>query len=316
MSTASQQSTQHILMVRPVHFRKNEQTAGNNHYQKESEHDDVLDRALAEFDGMVDALRAHGVQVTVVEDDPSTDTPDALFPNNWVSFHDDGKVGLYPMFAENRRLERREEILHDLVHQQGFEMTEVVDFTEFESHGVFLEGTGSIVLDRVHNKAYAALSARTDKEAFVHFCEAFGMEGIVFEAFQTVEDERLPIYHTNVMMAIGTSWAAVCLACMDHPEDQALVKSNLEADGLAVVELSEDQINQFAGNMLEVKGSDGQTLIVMSRRAHQSLDADQRALLETFGTIVSPDLDVIETCGGGSARCMMAEVHLPQPTHA
>ena len=192
-------------MVRPATFRKNEETASNNHYQKDADVDDVHDAALTEFDRMVDGLREQGVNVLVVDDDPSTDTPDALFPNNWVSFHADGKVGLYPMFAPNRRNERREDVLHDLVHAHGFDIDEIVDFTEFESHDAFLEGTGSMVLDHIHGKAYGALSPRTDKAAFEQWCEAMEMDGIVFGAFQSVDGERKPIYHTNVMMAVGTS---------------------------------------------------------------------------------------------------------------
>ena len=307
------QSTCHILMVRPATFRKNEETAGNNHYQKDAQIDDVHQAALDEFDGMVDDLRGRGVNVMVVEDDPTTDTPDALFPNNWVSFHADGRVGLYPMFAPNRRLERREDILHDLVHVNGFDMDEIVDFTEFEGHGAFLEGTGSMVLDRMHGKAYAALSPRTDRDAFAHWCESMDLEGVVFEANQTVEGARMPIYHTNVMMAVGTGWAAVCLDAIDHPDDRALVMESLEDDGLTIVDLAEDQINRFAGNMLEVATDQGDKLIVMSSRAHDALTDDQRDTLGNFGTLVHNDLHHIETCGGGSARCMMAEVHLPRP---
>ena len=307
------QSTCHILMVRPATFRKNEETAGNNHYQQDAQIDDVHQAALDEFDGMVDDLRERGVNVMVVEDDPTTDTPDALFPNNWVSFHADGRVGLYPMFAPNRRLERREDILHDLVHVHGFDMDEIVDFTEFEDHDAFLEGTGSMVLDRMHGKAYAALSPRTDGDAFAHWCESMDLEGVIFEANQTVGDARMPIYHTNVMMAVGTGWAAVCLDAIDHPDDRALVLDSLQDDGLTVVDLSEDQINRFAGNMLEVATDQGDQLIVMSSRAYHALTDDQRATLEKFGTLVHNDLHHIETCGGGSARCMMAEVHLPRP---
>ena len=307
------QSTCHILMVRPATFRKNEETAGNNHYQHDAQIDDVHQAALDEFDGMVDDLRERGVNVMVVEDDPTTDTPDALFPNNWVSFHADGRVGLYPMFAPNRRLERREDILHDLVHVHGFDMDEIVDFTEFEDHDAFLEGTGSMVLDRMHGKAYAALSPRTDGDAFAHWCESMDLEGVIFEANQTVGDARMPIYHTNVMMAVGTGWAAVCLDAIDHPDDRALVLDSLQDDGLTVVDLSEDQINRFAGNMLEVATDQGDQLIVMSSRAYHALTDDQRATLEKFGTLVHNDLHHIETCGGGSARCMMAEVHLPRP---
>ena len=310
------QSTCHILMVRPATFRKNEETAGNNHYQKDAQIDDVHQAALDEFDGMVDDLRGRGVNVIVVEDDPTTDTPDALFPNNWVSFHADGRVGLYPMFAPNRRLERREDILHDLVHVNGFDMDEIVDFTEFEGHGAFLEGTGSMVLDRMHGKAYAALSPRTDRDAFAHWCESMDLEGVVFEANQTVEGARMPIYHTNVMMAVGTGWAAVCLDAIDHPDDRALVIESLEDDGLTVVDLAEDQINRFAGNILEVATDQGDKLIVMSSRAHDALTDDQRDTLGNFGTLVHNDLHHIETCGGGSARCMMAEVHLPLPAQS
>ena len=307
------QSTCHILMVRPATFRKNEETAGNNHYQQDAQIDDVHQAALDEFDGMVNDLRERGVHVMVVEDDPSTDTPDALFPNNWVSFHADGRVGLYPMFAPNRRLERREDILHDLVHVHGFDMDEIVDFTEFEGHDAFLEGTGSMVLDRVHGKAYAALSPRTDRDAFAHWCESMDLEGVIFEANQTVGEARKPIYHTNVMMAVGTGWAAVCLDSIDHQEDRALVLESLQEDGLTVVDLTEDQINRFAGNMLEVATDQGDKLIVMSSRAHDALTDDQLTTLGKFGTLVHNDLHHIETCGGGSARCMMAEVHLPCP---
>ena len=311
-----QQSTSHIMMVRPATFRKNEETAGNNHYQKDADVEDVHQQALDEFDGMVDDLRARGVDVIVVEDDPSTDTPDALFPNNWVSFHADGRVGLYPMFAPNRRLERREDILHDLVQSQGFDLDEIVDFTEFEAHEAYLEGTGSMVLDRIHGKAYAALSPRTDRNAFEQWCESMDVEGVVFEAMQTVGEDRLPIYHTNVMMAIGTGWAAVCLDCLDHADDRILLRDSLEADGLTVIPLSEAQINRFAGNMLEVQTRAGDKLIVMSQNAYDALNEDQRATLGQFGTLVHNDLNTIETCGGGSARCMMAEIHLPRTEEA
>ena len=172
-------------------------------------------------------------------------------------------------------------------------------------------GIGSMVLDRIHGKAYAALSPRTDRDAFEQWCEAMDLEGVVFEAFQSVGDARKAIYHTNVMMAIGTGWAAVCLDCVDHPEDRKLLEESLSEDGLAVVPLTEDQINHFAGNMLEVQTTQGETLIVMSQAAFDVLTPAQRETLGQFGTLVHNDLNTIETCGGGSARCMMAEVHLP-----
>jgi hypothetical protein len=312
----SKQSTQNILMVRPSAFRMNEETAGNNYYQRVLDNlssEEVIDLALDEFDNMVDTLRSEGVNIHVVEDLPETDTPDAIFPNNWVSFHSDGKVGLYPMFAKNRRTERREDILLDLEHKDGYKVEEIIDFTEFEAHNVFLEGTGSIVLDRTNKKAYAALSPRTDRIAFEQFCDAFDYDGVVFESLQSVGDKRENIYHTNVMMCIGTGWATVCLDSVDHPEDKELLENSLKADGLKVIPLSEDAISRFAGNMLEVASTlDNTPRIVMSKSAFEALDTTQIEALSIFGKIIPIPLDVIEACGGGSARCMMAEIHLPK----
>tara|TARA_B100000780_G_scaffold73414_1_gene49273 strand:- start:2361 stop:3305 length:945 start_codon:yes stop_codon:yes gene_type:complete len=312
----SKQNTQNILMIRPSAFRMNEETAGNNFYQKTlqgSSAEEVIDLALEEFDNMVDTLRLEGVNVYVVEDLPETDTPDALFPNNWISFHFDGKIGLYPMFAKNRRMERREDILIDLEHKEGFQVKEIIDFTEFEDHNVFLEGTGSIVIDHKNRKAYAAISPRTDRAAFGQFCEAFDYDGVVFESLQNVGDQRKQIYHTNVMMCIGSGWATVCLDSVDHPEDRELLESSLINDGLKIVTLSEEQISRFAGNMLEVASTHDETpRIVMSKSAYEALDATQLDTLSHFGKVISIPLDVIEACGGGSARCMMAEIHLPK----
>ncbi|MBM72171.1 MAG: amidinotransferase [Crocinitomicaceae bacterium] len=309
------QNTSNILMIRPAAFRMNEETASNNYYQKvlNNSPEDIMDKAIEEFDQMVDTLRSKGVNVIVFEDNPETDTPDCLFPNNWISFHSDSRVGLYPMYAPNRREERREDIIVDLQHVYNFQINEVVDFTEFEDHNVYLEGTGSIVLDRINKKAYATLSPRTDKVAFEKFCEAMNYEGIVFESMQSVGDSREQIYHTNVMMCIGTGWATVCLDSIDHPEDKALLKNSLEEDGLEVIALSEDQIAHFAGNMLEVGSTtDENPIIVMSSSAFNSLNSDQKDILEKYGKLVHVTLDFIEACGGGSARCMMAEIHLPK----
>jgi len=308
------QRTTNILMVRPSAFRMNEETADNNYYQKVLDNlspEDVIDSALEEFDNMVEILTAEGVNVIVVEDDPDTDTPDAIFPNNWISFHSDGRVALYPMFAPNRRTERREDIILDLQHNQGFEVKEIVDFTEFEEHNTFLEGTGSIVLDRANHKAYAAISPRTDKVAFAQFCEAFNYDGIVFDSLQSVDNKRESIYHTNVMMCVGTGWATVCLDSLDHEEDVSLVRESLEENNIEIIPLSEDQISHFAGNMLEVASTnDDEARIVMSTSALKALNPDQIQKLSSYGKIVSIPLDVIEACGGGSARCMMAEIHL------
>lgn len=310
------QTTSHLVMIRPATFRKNEETATNNLYQREIQglsDEEVLDRALAEFDGLVEALREAGAEVHVVEADPEVDAPDALFPNNWISFHADGRVGLYPMFAANRRAERREDVVFDL-ELRGFGVDEVVDFTEFETHEVFLEGTGSMVLDRVNRRAYAALSERTHLDALAAFCETFDFEGIPFTANQDGPERRSPIYHTNVMMSVGSAFAAVCWDCIDDVEEREMVREALTADGKQCVGLTEDQINHFAGNMLEVRAADGSPLIVMSSQAFHALTEAQRNTLAGFGRIVHAPLDTIETCGGGSARCMLAENFLPQTT--
>ena len=306
-------------MIRPAAFRMNEETARNNYYQKVLDNlssEEVVDKAIEEFDAMVETLRSEGVNVIVFEDNPDTDTPDCLFPNNWISFHSaesKGRVGLYPMFALNRREERREDVIVDLQHIHNFKIDEVVDFTEFEAHNVFLEGTGSIVLDRTNRKAYAAISPRTDRVAFEQFCETLDYEGVVFESMQTVGDKREQIYHTNVMMCIGNGWATVCLDSLDHTEDKSLVKDSLESDGVKVITLSEGQISRFAGNMLEVASSlDDKARIVMSASAFSALNEEQKSTLSTFGKLIPIPLDVIEACGGGSARCMMAEIHLPK----
>jgi hypothetical protein len=308
------QTTNAIVMIRPVAFRMNEQTAINNYYQK------VLDgllpetvnaKAQHEFDAFVDKLRAVGVQVIVVNDTLSPDTPDSVFPNNWISFHENGDVALYPMFAKNRRAERREEIL-DLLEDEGFRIDNIMDYTEAEQDSVFLEGTGSLLLDRANGKAYCALSPRADEELFIEFCEDFDFAPIVFEAFQTVDGERKLIYHTNVMMCLGETFAVICADCIDDKKERKMVLDNLKTDNKEVILISEDQVNNFAGNMLEVKGTDDKRYLVMSASAHQSLTPKQVAQLENHATILSSSLDTIEACGGGSARCMMAEIFLPR----
>lgn len=308
------QTTNAIVMIRPVAFRMNEQTAINNYYQK------VLDglspetvnaKAQQEFDTFVEKLRAVGVQITVVNDTLNPDTPDSIFPNNWISFHENGDVALYPMFAENRRAERREEIL-DLLEDEGFRIDNIMDYTEAEQDGVFLEGTGSLLLDRANGKAYCALSPRADEELFIEFCEDFDFGPVVFEAFQTVNGERKLIYHTNVMMCLGETFAVICADCIDDKKERKMVLDNLKGDNKEIILITEDQVNNFAGNMLEVKGSNEKRYLVMSASAHQSLTAKQVEQLEKHATILSSSLDTIEACGGGSARCMMAEIFLPR----
>lgn len=308
------QTTNAIVMIRPVAFRMNEQTAVNNYYQK------VLDgllpstvnaKAQQEFDAFVEKLRSVGVDVTVIEDTLEIDTPDSVFPNNWVSFHQNGEVALYPMFAENRRQERREDIL-DVLEEKGFEITDIMDYTSAEEDGIFLEGTGSLILDRANGKAYCALSPRADEELFIEFCEDFDYAPVIFEAFQTVNGERRLIYHTNVMMCIGETFAVVCADSIDDKKERKMVLENLKADKKDIILITEAQVNNFAGNMLEVLGTNDKKYIVMSTSAYKSLSEKQIAQLESHAEILSSDLDTIEACGGGSARCMMAEVFLPR----
>ena len=308
------QSTSSVFMVRPHSFRKNEETATNNHYQRDiaqASPEEIIERAQEEFDGLVDQLKAAGIEVVVFEEAEPHETPDALFPNNWISTHADGTVALYPMFAPNRRTERREDVPLVLEHQFGFDVRQIIDFTEFESHNKFLEGTGSIVLDRVNRKAYAALSDRTDARALEHFCDQLDFEPVAFQAFQTVDNQRLPIYHTNVMMSIGSGYAVVCLDCIDSDDERKQVVDAIAQDGLELIAITEEQVNQFAGNMLELTGDEGPVL-VMSASAYQSLVPGQIEKLQQHTTLLHAPLPTIETCGGGSARCMIAEIHLPK----
>ncbi|MUV03650.1 amidinotransferase [Flavobacterium rakeshii] len=306
------QITDTILMIRPVAFRMNEQTAVNNYYQKVMDNllpDTVNAKAQQEFDAFVDKLRAVGVNVVVVDDTVDPDTPDSIFPNNWVSFHENGDVALYPMFAENRRLERREDIL-DLLEEKGFPIENIVDYTSAEEDDIFLEGTGSIVLDRQNQKAYCALSPRAEEELFIEFCEDFEYTPVIFEAFQTVNGERKHIYHTNVMMCVAETFAVICAECIDDKKERKMVLDNLKSDGKEVILLTEQQLNHFAGNMLQVRGNNNKSYLVMSASAYQVLTKDQIAKIEKHTEILSSSLDTIEACGGGSARCMMAEVFL------
>lgn len=308
------QSTSSVFMVRPHSFRKNEETATNNHYQRDiaqASPEEIIERAQEEFDGLVDQLKAAGIEVVVFDEAEPHETPDALFPNNWISMHADGTVALYPMFAPNRRTERREDVPLVLEHQFGFDVRQIIDFTEFESHNKFLEGTGSIVLDRVNRKAYAAFSDRTDARALEHFCDQLDFEPVAFQAFQTVDNQRLPIYHTNVMMSIGSGYAVVCLDCIDSDDERKQVVDSIALDGLELIAITEEQVNQFAGNMLELTGDEGPVL-VMSASAYQSLVPGQIEKLQQHTTLLHAPLPTIETCGGGSARCMIAEIHLPK----
>tara|TARA_R110002051_G_scaffold106098_2_gene179198 strand:- start:84 stop:1016 length:933 start_codon:yes stop_codon:yes gene_type:complete len=307
------QATNTILMVRPVNFRMNEQTAVNNYFQENLDmmNHDINIKAQNEFDAFANKLREKGVNVVVVEDTLDPDTPDSIFPNNWVSFHENGNVGIYPMFAENRRNERREDILETL-EEKGFLIENIVDYTSAEAEELYLEGTGSIILDRVHKKAYCALSARADEELFIEFCEDFEYTPVLFTANQTVNGKRLPIYHTNVMMCVADAFAVICLDTIDDKKERKNVVEHLKQDGKEIIAITESQMHQFAGNMLQVQGMGGQTYLVMSTTAYNSLTSEQIKAIEIHCPIIHSSLETIETCGGGSARCMMAEVFLPK----
>ncbi|WP_209401962.1 citrulline utilization hydrolase CtlX [Pseudozobellia sp. WGM2] len=307
------QITDTILMIRPVNFRMNEQTAVNNYFQEDLDlkNATINQKAQQEFDAFVKVLRDNGVNVIVVDDTPEPNTPDSIFPNNWISFHADGTVALYPMFAENRRNERRGDIL-DILEEKGFQIENIVDYTSAEEEEVFLESTGSMILDRVSEKAYCALSERASEELFIEFCEDFEFTPIVFSANQPVDGKRKPIYHTNVMMCLAETFAVICLDAIDDKKEKKNVLNHLKQDGKAVIAISEKQMHHFAGNMLQVIGANEKRFLIMSSAAYGSLTKDQIDKIEQDCKILHSNLETIETCGGGSARCMMAEVFLPK----
>jgi hypothetical protein len=302
------QSTNNILMIKPVNFGFNTQTAESNAFQnRDDDQQAVQQKAQQEFDGFVNVLRDNGVNVTVISDTTEPHTPDSIFPNNWVSFHNNGDIFFYPMQAENRRLERREDIIRQL--EESFKANHVIDLSRFEANNQFLEGTGSMVLDRDNKVAYACLSPRTNAGVLQAFCEYTGYTAVTFDAF----DQRgQAIYHTNVLMAIGSKFAVICLNSITNLTEREKVILSLKAAGKQIIDISFNQMNSFAGNMLEVKNTAGDNLIVMSQTAFKSLGEEQKTALSKYGKLIYSDINTIETNGGGSARCMMAEVHLPE----
>lgn len=306
LKKSKMQTNSHILMIRPVDFKFNEQTAGNNKFQQASEQSEVQQQALQEFDGFVKILRDNGVEVTVIDDTLEPATPDSIFPNNWVSFHEDGSVYLYPMFSENRRLERRKEILEFL--EKSFEISAINDLSFYEDANIFLEGTGSMVLDRANKIAYACLSVRTEVEAFNDFCQLAGYKSVIFNA---VDSANFPIYHTNVMMCIGDKFAVICLDSITNLYERDFVQKALGLSGKEIINISLDQMNHFAGNMLQVKNDQNESLLVMSEQAFKVLNEAQVKSLSKYARLVYAPIYTIEQNGGGSARCMLAEVHLP-----
>ena len=307
-----QQTTSTILMVRPANFGFNPETASNNFYQKMDERNpsEINKLAQMEFDQFIGLLLRKGVNVLVVEDTDEPKKTDAIFPNNWFSTHNDGKLVLYPMFSSNRRLERRKDLI-ELLMKKGFRISEIVDLTFFEKDGQFLEGTGSLILDRINKIAYACLSSRTHTVPLNYFGRIMGYEIVDFEASQSVDNIVSPIYHTNVMMHVGSEIAVVCLDSIPLASEKLKVQEYLEKTGKKMIPITPKQKFNFAGNMLEVKNNDGAKFTVMSEAAFQSLGEVQINSIKRFTEIIVPKIPTIEKIGGGSARCMMAEIFLP-----
>lgn len=292
-------------MVRPARFAFNEETAYNNYFQQNlgSEAEEVAKKALAEFDSFVNLLRAKDVDVTVVQDTTDPWTPDSIFPNNWFSSHISGELVLYPMFAKNRRLERKQAVIDLLLRKMDHR--KIIDLTHWEEKNEFLEGTGSMIFDREKRIAYCCRSQRTSEKVLSDFCSKMNFDAVVFDAFDI---KNQPIYHTNVMMEVGTQVAIVCLESIKNENDRQKIVARLKSTGKIIVEISLEQVANFAGNMIELKSRNGQPLMVMSTSAREALTPTQESIISTYNQIVSSDLKTIETNGGGSARCMIAEI--------
>ncbi len=301
------QHTNNLLMIQPVHFSFNAETAVNNSFQNKSDQSNVQATAREEFERFITVLRAHDINVTVVEDTPNPHTPDSIFPNNWISFHNDGSICLYPMFAINRRLERKPTVLSAI--QEKFIINHTNDFTAYEKDQLFLEGTGSMVLDRENKIAYACISPRTNQQVLDEFCKKMHYKGVSFVA---VDEAGAPIYHTNVMMCVADDYVVICLDSIKDSNQHTLVKQSIINSGKIIIEISFNQMNHFAGNMLQVHNTSGEKFLVMSSQAYNALTSEQISTIHSFNKIIHSDITTIETNGGGSARCMMAEIFLPR----
>jgi len=293
-------------MIRPVNFAFNEETATNNAFQVKNDETNVQGKAQKEFDEFVNLLRQNGVEVNVVEDTPEPNTPDSIFPNNWISFHGDGTVLLYPMYAPNRRAERKEHVLEEI--DKHFLIKKKIDLSYNESKNLFLEGTGSMVLDRDNRLVFACLSPRTDKKVLDEFCDKMNYQPVVFHS---VDETGQPIYHTNVMMCIADKYVVICLDSIRDTEEKNKVVTAIQKTGKEIIDINYDQLNHFAGNMLQVENTNHERLLVMSTQAFKSLSKEQVQKLSGYNRIIHAPLNTIEVNGGGSARCMMAEIHLP-----
>lgn len=302
-----------VLMIRPVRFESNPETAASNSFQGMTEASPAEQQAaaLSQFESLVAALRDSGIEVIAVDDTDEPHTPDSIFPNNWVSFHADGRVVLYPKEAENRRTERRPDIIDMLDTDLGFQVREVVDLSHHEDAGRYLEGTGSMVLDRANHIAYACLSSRTQLDVLGDFAQRMDYDVVAFDA---VDRDGVPIYHTNVLMNVGEKTAVICDEAIPREDQRQAVTERLRSTGHEVISLDFDQLDAFAGNMLELRNDEGMCVIAMSQRAYDSLRPDQLSVLEANGKIVKAAINDIEDSAGGSVRCMLAEIHLPRDT--
>ena len=297
-----------ILMVRPSSFRMNSQTASNNYFQKNTNLNDaqVLEKACIEFDNLVSLLISNGIPVNVFQDDLVQDTPDSIFPNNWISFHSKKRIAIYPMYAHNRRLERNDKIIK-FIENKGIKIDFINDYSEAENHNFFLEGTGSMVLDRLNKKSYCSLSERTSESLVEEFCDEFNYMPIIFKSYQSIDKKRKLIYHTNVMMCIANKYSIICLDSVDSKIDKQILLKSLKDDNKEIIEISENQLNSFAGNMIELV-FENNSFLVMSSHAYKSLTKNQINKIEKFSKIIHSNVETIENCGGGSVRCMIAEV--------
>ena len=294
-----------ILMVRPYQFYFNQQTAANNFFQSNVNIENANELAIAEFDAMVEKLRAHQIKVNVVQDTKDPSTPDSIFPNNWVSTHEGGTLCLYPMFAQNRRAERKSTVIDFL--ESNYKIENTLDLTDLEKEGIFLEGTGSMVLDHQNKLAYGCLSERLDKNAFNEWCDKMQFKAIAFKA---VDDKAQPIYHTNVMMCMANQFVVICLESIPNEQEKQIVLESFKKSNKEVIEISQDQLNHFAGNMLQVFDTNEKPHLIMSEQAHTSLDPAQLKSLEKYNPLLPISIPTIEALGGGSTRCMMAEIYL------
>ena len=297
------QNTNKILMIRPVGFTYNAETAGNNLFQVAGNADNAQQNALEEFDAFVETLRKNDINVTVINDTPEPHTPDSIFPNNWISFHENNTAILYPMYAENRRAERKQHV-KDFI-SQNFNKKNIINLTAFEKENLFLEGTGSMVLDRENRIAYACISPRTNKQVLDSFCEKMNYTACTFEAN---DENGNQIYHTNVMMCVADKFVVICLDAITNEEEKKQVIKTIEQTSKEIISISFKQMNCFAGNMLQLQNIKEEKLLVMSAQAFHSLSNGQIATLKKYNQIIYSDLETIETNGGGSARCMIAEV--------